>query len=96
MPSNINNHKTFKGTVVSTKMDKTITVLVEYFKTDRIYKKRIKQSKKFHAHDENNLAKNGDIVTIIETRPFSKTVSYRLLTVNQAYLPSTPSSEASK
>jgi small subunit ribosomal protein S17 len=74
-------HKVFNGTVVSTKMDKTITVVVDHFVVDRIYKKRVKVSKKFHVHDENSVAKKGDFVSIIETRPLSKTKSFRLLEV---------------
>ncbi|MDD2391894.1 MAG: 30S ribosomal protein S17 [Bacilli bacterium] len=66
------------GKVVSDKMDKTITVLVETYKTDRLYKKRIKYSKKYSAHDEKNEARVGDTVRIISTRPLSKTKHFRL------------------
>jgi len=69
------------GKVVSDKADKTITVLVETYKTDRIYKKRVKYSKKYSAHDEKNEAKVGDKVRIVETRPLSKTKRYRLVEV---------------
>lgn len=69
------------GKVVSDKADKTITVLVETYKTDRIYKKRVKYSKKYSAHDEKNEAKVGDKVKIVETRPLSKTKRYRLVEV---------------
>ena len=61
--------KTYRGTVISDKMDKTITVVVETKKTHPIYGKRVKYSKKFKAHDENNEAKIGDTVVIMETRP---------------------------
>jgi small subunit ribosomal protein S17 len=62
-------------------MDKTITVLVTTYKKHPKYSKRVKQSKKFHAHDETGLAKMGDTVKIVETRPLSKTKSFRLLEV---------------
>lgn len=58
--------------VVSTKMDKTIVVRVDAYKTHSKYKKRFKVSSKFYAHDEKALAKEGDLVTIVETRPLSK------------------------
>jgi small subunit ribosomal protein S17 len=66
------------GTVVSDKGDKTIVVKVDTIKAHRKYKKVIRQSKRFHAHDEQNAAKIGDIVKIIETRPVSKTKNWRL------------------
>lgn len=69
------------GKVVSDKGDKTITVLVENYKTDNLYKKRVKYSKKFSAHDEQNQAQVGDKVSIVETRPLSKTKHYRLVEI---------------
>ena len=69
------------GTVVSDVNDKTITVLVETYKNDRLYKKRVKYSKKYTAHDEKNEAKKGDRVRIAETRPLSKTKHFRLVKV---------------
>jgi small subunit ribosomal protein S17 len=57
------------GKVVSDKNDKTITVLVETYKKDPLYGKRVKSSKKYAAHDEKNEAKVGDTVRIAETRP---------------------------
>jgi small subunit ribosomal protein S17 len=66
------------GTVVSDKGDKTIVVKVDTIKAHRRYKKVVRQSKRFHAHDEQNAAKIGDIVKIIETRPVSKTKNWRL------------------
>ena len=69
------------GKVVSAKNDKTITVLVETYKTDRIYKKRVKYSKKYTAHDEKNQAVEGDTVCIAETRPISKTKNFRLIKI---------------
>ena len=69
------------GKVVSAKNDKTITVLVETYKTDTLYHKRVKRSKKYAAHDEKNVAKVGDKVRICETRPLSKTKHFRLVEV---------------
>ena len=69
------------GKVVSSTNDKTITVLVETYKTDTKYGKRVKYSKKYAAHDEKNIAVVGDKVKIAETRPLSKTKRYRLVEV---------------
>lgn len=69
------------GKVVSDKTDKTITVLVETYKMDPLYGKRVKYSKKYAAHDEKNEAKVGDTVRIVETRPLSKTKHFRLVEV---------------
>ncbi|MDD3341362.1 MAG: 30S ribosomal protein S17 [Bacilli bacterium] len=69
------------GRVVSDKEDKTIKVLVETYKVDPLYKKRVKYSKKYTAHDEKNQAKVGDKVRITETRPISKLKRYRLVEV---------------
>lgn len=69
------------GVVVSDKADKTITVKVETYKKDPIYKKRVKYSKKYVAHDEENLAKVGDKVRLVATRPLSKTKRYELVEV---------------
>ncbi len=66
------------GRVVSAKNDKTITVLVETHKKHPLYGKRVKYSKKYTAHDEKNIAKEGDTVRIISTRPLSKTKRYEL------------------
>lgn len=76
-----NSRKYFTGTVVSDKMDKTIVVSVDTFGTAKLYKKRVKKSRKFHVHDENNTAKVGDVVRFMETRPLSKTVCYNLVEV---------------
>ncbi|WP_096155968.1 30S ribosomal protein S17 [Bacillus sp. FJAT-45066] len=78
-----NQRKVYQGRVVSDKMDKTITVLVETYKTHPLYGKRVKYSKKYKAHDENGLAKIGDIVKIMETRPLSATKRFRLVEVVQ-------------
>ena len=69
------------GKVVSDKCDKTITVLVETYKKDRLYGKRVKYSKKYAAHDEKNVANVGDTVRIAEVRPLSKTKHFRLVEV---------------
>ena len=76
-----NSRKTFTGTVVSDKMDKTITVNVDIYKKHPLYDKRMKQSKKFHAHDEQQVAKVGDVVSIMESRPYSKTKKFVLVSV---------------
>ncbi len=76
-----NSRRTLTGNVVSNKNDKTITVLVETYKNHPLYKKRLKQSKKFTAHDENNEANVGDRVKIAETRPLSATKRFRLLEI---------------
>ena len=68
--------RTLSGRVVSDKMDKTVTVLVERKVKHPLIGKVIRQSKKFHAHDEANVYKEGDIVTISESRPLSKTKAW--------------------
>ena len=73
--------KVLRGTVVSDKMDKTITVEITTQKSHPLYSKRVKYSKKFKAHDANNEAKVGDIVEIMETRPLSATKRYRLIRI---------------
>lgn len=78
-----NNHKVFTGTVVSDKNDKTITVLVTTYKKHPLYNKRVISSKKFRAHDENNTAKTGDVVKIMECRPLSATKRFRLVEIVQ-------------
>ena len=69
------------GKVVSDKSDKTITVLVETYRKDPLYGKRVKYSKKYAAHDENNIAHVGDKVRLAQTRPLSKTKRYELVEV---------------
>ncbi|WP_323847887.1 MAG: 30S ribosomal protein S17 [Phytoplasma sp.] len=76
-----NNRKKLKGVVVSDKMQKTIVVAVDYYNKDRLYGKRIKQTSKFYIHDENEVAKLGDVVSFEERRPKSKTKKFRLLDV---------------
>lgn len=69
------------GRVVSDKNDKTITVLVETHRKHPLYKKMVKYSKKYRAHDEENKAKEGDTVKIAMTRPLSKTKRYELVEI---------------
>lgn len=76
-----NQRKVYTGRVVSDKMDKTITVVVETYKTHKLYGKRVKYSKKYKSHDELNQAKVGDIVKIMETRPLSATKRFRLIEI---------------
>ncbi|NOU92888.1 30S ribosomal protein S17 [Paenibacillus sp. LMG 31456] len=76
-----NDRKTQVGKVVSDKMDKTIVIAVETYKKHDLYHKRIKYTKKFKAHDENNEAKIGDVVKVMETRPISKDKRWRLIEV---------------
>ena len=75
--------KTRVGIVTSDKMEKTITVSIETVEKHPLYKKIIKTSKKYKVHDENNEAKIGDIVSIVETRPLSKDKRFRLVEVVQ-------------
>ncbi|GBF77042.1 30S ribosomal protein S17 [Paenibacillus sp. 598K] len=79
-----NARKVQTGKVVSDKMDKTVVVAVETYKKHTLYNKRIKYTKKFKAHDENNQAKIGDVVRIMETRPLSKDKRWRLVEVVEA------------
>lgn len=81
MAENRGNRKVRIGTVTSDKMEKTITVSVETVKQHPLYKKTIKTSKKYKVHDENNEAKIGDVVRIMETRPLSKDKRWRLVEI---------------
>jgi small subunit ribosomal protein S17 len=74
-------HQERRGVVVSDAMDKTIVVKVDVIKSHPRYKKVIRRSVKFHAHDERNEAHVGDVVRIVETRPLSKTKRWRLVEV---------------
>ena len=76
--------RTLTGKVVSDKMDKSIVVLIERRVQHPLYGKLIRRSTKLHAHDENNVAKLGDLVTIKESRPISKTKSWTLVEVVEA------------
>ncbi len=73
--------KTKTGVVSSDKKEKTITVAVERKVKHPIYGKFVKKTTKFHAHDEKNEAKHGDVVRIMETRPMSKTKRWRLVEI---------------
>ncbi len=72
-------NKTLKGVVVSDKMDKTIVVEVTRFVEHKKYGKRIKKTKKYKAHDEENIKKIGDLVEIEETKPLSKDKHFRVV-----------------
>ncbi len=76
-----NARKVITGTVVSISGDKSITVKADYRKRHPKYGKMMTVSKKFHAHDENNECGIGDLVTIMETRPLSKTKRWRLVEI---------------
>ena len=76
--------RTLTGKVVSDKMEKSIVVLIERQVQHPLYGKLIRRSTKLHAHDENNTAKIGDVVTIKESRPMSKTKSWTLVEVVEA------------
>jgi len=76
-----NERKTKIGKVVSNKMDKTIVVAIEELKSHKLYKKSVKRTVKFQAHDENNEAGIGDRVSIMETRPLSKHKRWRLVEI---------------
>ncbi len=75
--------KELKGLVISDKMDKSVVVQVERYIQHRMYKKYIKQYKKYHAHDEKNECRIGDEVHIIETRPLSKLKRFRVTQVTK-------------
>ena len=75
--------RAIQGVVVSDKNDKTIVVLVETHKKHSKYGKRVKYGKKYYAHDENNEAKVGDTVTIMETRKLSATKRWRLVSIDK-------------
>jgi len=75
--------RTLIGRVVSDKMDKTVTVLVERKVKHPMYGKVMVRSKKYHAHNEGNAAKAGDLVEIVETRPVSRTKTWAVTSVLQ-------------
>jgi small subunit ribosomal protein S17 len=82
MSENTNKiERTLTGKVVSDKMDKSITVMVERRVKHPVYGKFVRKSTKLHAHDENNECKEGDVVTIAECRPISKSKTWRLVEV---------------
>ena len=81
MENKRNERKVREGIVVSDKMDKTVVVLEETMRLHKIYKKRVKTSKRYKAHDENNECGVGDRVRIMETRPLSKDKRWIVVTI---------------
>lgn len=79
-----NARKTLIGQVVSDKSEKTIIVEVSTYLKHPLYGKRFKKTKRFPTHDEHQKAKIGDIVKIVETRPYSKTKTFRLAEITQS------------
>ena len=77
------NPRTVSGTVVSDRMNKSITVLVERRTQHPVYGKIIRRSSKLHAHDEENACKIGDTVTVVECRPISKSKTWRLQSIDE-------------
>ncbi len=77
------NTRTQTGLVVSSKRDKTITVMVERKVKHPLYKKILRRSSKLQAHDQDNACNEGDLVTIQECKPLSKTKSWKLLKVEK-------------
>jgi small subunit ribosomal protein S17 len=81
MTQETESRRTLVGRVVSDRMDKSISVLVETREQHPLYKKYLRRSKKFHAHDADNACQVGDLVRIEECRPMSKTKTWRLVEV---------------
>ena len=81
MENKRNDRKVREGIVVSDKMDKTVVVAEATMKLHKLYKKRLKNKKKYKAHDENNDCNVGDKVRIMETRPLSKDKRWRVVTI---------------
>jgi len=79
--SDLGKRKVREGLVVSDKMNKTVVVAVETRKVHPLYKKAIKVTKKYKAHDENNSCKIGDKVKIVETRPLSREKRWRIMEI---------------
>jgi small subunit ribosomal protein S17 len=75
---------TATGRVVSNKMDKTVTILIERRVKHPVYGKYITRSSKIHAHDENNECGQGDLVTVEETRPISKSKTWKLVRIDES------------
>lgn len=86
MSTDNNVVRTKQGVVVSDKMDKTVTVLIERKEKHPVYGKYVKRSTKIHAHDEENQYKIGDSVKITESRPYSKTKSWKVVGLVNAAL----------
>jgi small subunit ribosomal protein S17 len=83
MSETTNSKRALVGRVVSDKMEKTVTVLIERKVKHPMYGKVMVRSRKYHAHNEGNLAKAGDLVEIVETRPVSRTKSWAVTNVLQ-------------
>lgn len=83
MTDNAKTARTLSGRVVSNKMDKSITVVVERFVKHPIYKKFVKRSTKVMAHDANNECQIGDTVTVSESRPMSKNKTWALVSIDE-------------
>ena len=75
------SQRTVEGRVVSNKMDKTVTVLVERQVKHALYGKYIRRSSKLHAHDADNACNEGDVVRVTECRPMSKTKNWRVVEI---------------
>ncbi len=84
MASEQSSARTAIGRVISNKMDKTVTILIERRVKHPVYGKYITRSSKLHAHDENNECGIGDTVTVEETRPISKSKSWKLLRIEES------------
>lgn len=82
-PEKSSNPRTVTGTVVSNRMEKSITVLIERRERHPVYGKYVRKSKKLHAHDENNECNIGDTVTVVECRPISKTKTWMLKSIDE-------------
>lgn len=89
-----NNRISVQGTVTSVKMNKTIVVTVSTERNHPLYGKRVGYRKKFYAHDENNSAGLGDVVTIMATRPISKMVKFRLVSIDKKAITAEKASDA--
>ena len=81
MSENTSNPRTMTGRVVSNKMDRTVTVMVERRVRHPLYGKFIRRSTKVHAHDEENSCRVGDTVKVVECRPISKSKTWRLVEI---------------
>lgn len=79
--ASVPGRKERRGVVVSSAMDKTIVVRIDAVKKHDVYGKVVRRSSKLHAHDENNVAGNGDLVRVVETRPLSATKHWRLIEI---------------
>ena len=81
MTENANTLRTVEGRVVSNKMNKTVTILVERQVKHALYGKYLRRSTKLHAHDEDNSCNEGDVVRVAECRPLSKTKNWRVVEI---------------